>query len=67
MPLEDRGEAFVEFCMSKRGKQCISDTRERGGREDKRERGGGREKETNLCVVGSERSTIGSEIVYSFP
>ena len=64
MPLEDRGEAFLEFCMSKRGKQCISDTRERGGgrtREREKERG------TNLCVVGNERSTIGTEIVYSFP
>ena len=37
MPLEDHGEAFLEFCMSKRGKQCISDTRERG-REDERKR-----------------------------
>ena len=51
MPLEDRGEAFLEFCMSKRGKQCISDTRwgggGGGGREDERERE--RERDKPLC------------------
>ena len=34
-----------------------------GGRTREREK----ERGTNLCVVGSERSTIGTEIVYSFP